>query len=151
MLPLLEGFANAHGVSTPTVVADAAMLSRTLLEELAARGVSYIVDARLPSSPAATIAQVCDRSGQQDGGTVRIPSPHGQMIRAFSTARYKKDKANYEKLLAKAHRHLGVKGYCTNIPEKELDNTAVIAHYHDLWQVEKAFRMANTISHYGSG
>lgn len=39
---------------------------------------------------------------------------------------------------------LGIKGYCTNIPQQELDNAQVIARYHDLWHVEKAFRMAKS-------
>ena len=45
-------------------------------------------------------------------------------------------------LLLKATSLLGIKGYCTNIPEKDLSSMGVIARYHDLWQVEKAFRMA---------
>jgi len=47
-----------------------------------------------------------------------------------------------EALLLKATSLLGIKGYCTNIPEKDLSSMGVIARYHDLWQVEKAFRMA---------
>ena len=46
--------------------------------------------------------------------------------------------------IERARRLLGVKGYCTNIPEQELDNASVIARYHDLWRVEKAFRMTKS-------
>lgn len=49
-----------------------------------------------------------------------------------------------QKLIEKSTLLLGIKGYCTNIPQQELDNPNVIARYHDLWHVEKAFRMAKS-------
>ena len=39
---------------------------------------------------------------------------------------------------------LGVKGCCTTLPEQDLGNQGVIARKHDLWQVEKAFRLAKS-------
>lgn len=178
MLPVLEAFVAKHGVSTPTVVADAAMLSEDLLKEIARRGMRYIVAARLANAPPALIDQACLALDQQDGRCIRLPSKHGQMVCSFSSKRYKKDKHAFDKALAKAElmvakgepgkrakfvkagakdnhqldqerierarRLLGVKGYCTNIPVEELDNASVIARYHDLWHVEKAFRMAKS-------
>jgi transposase len=47
-------------------------------------------------------------------------------------------------LQAKAEKLLGIKGYVTNIPEKELSSSAVIDYYHDLWNVEQAFRMSKS-------
>lgn len=47
-------------------------------------------------------------------------------------------------LQAKAEKLLGIKGYVTNIPEKELSSRAVIDYYHDLWNVEQAFRMSKS-------
>ena len=47
-------------------------------------------------------------------------------------------------LKAKAEKLLGIKGYVTNIPEKELSNQEIVNHYHDLWQVEQAFRMSKS-------
>ena len=44
----------------------------------------------------------------------------------------------------RAERLWGIKGYCTNLPREQLDNKTVIARYHDLWHVEKAFRMAKS-------
>jgi len=46
-------------------------------------------------------------------------------------------------LLAKAEKLLGIKGYVT-IPEKELSSRAVIDYYHDLLNVEQAFRMSKS-------
>lgn len=39
---------------------------------------------------------------------------------------------------------LGIKGYCTNIPEETFSNEQVIAYYHELWHVEQAFRMSKS-------
>ena len=47
-----------------------------------------------------------------------------------------------EPLIEKRKMLLGVKGYCTNIPEHQLANDKVIEHYHNLWPIEQAFRMS---------
>lgn len=49
-----------------------------------------------------------------------------------------------EELKEKTEKLLGIKGYCTNIPESTLSNDKIIAYYHDLWRVEQAFRMSKT-------
>jgi len=49
-----------------------------------------------------------------------------------------------EVLKHKTEQLLGIKGYCTNIPEKELSNSDVITYYHNLWRVEQAFRMSKS-------
>ena len=49
-----------------------------------------------------------------------------------------------EDRVRRAKRLLGIKGYCTNIPKQKLDDRSVIARYHDLWHVEKAFRIAKS-------
>ncbi len=60
----------------------------------------------------------------------------------------KKEKA-YEintKLIEKTKLLLGIKGYYTNLFEKDekLTNQDIINHYHSLWHVEKAFRIAKS-------
>jgi hypothetical protein len=47
-------------------------------------------------------------------------------------------------LVDRARQLAGLKGYVTNIPTETMTGAAVIAAYHDLWQVEKSFRMAKT-------
>ena len=47
-----------------------------------------------------------------------------------------------EPLIEKRRMLLGIKGYCTNIPEQQLPNDKVIEHYHNLWRIEQAFRMS---------
>ncbi len=49
-----------------------------------------------------------------------------------------------EELKEQAEKLIGIKGYCTNIPESVLSNTQVIEHYHGLWHVEQTFRMSKT-------
>lgn len=49
-----------------------------------------------------------------------------------------------ETLKNKTEKLLGIKGYVTNIPIAELDNQSVINYYHDLWNVEQAFRMSKS-------
>ena len=59
----------------------------------------------------------------------------------------KKEKASYlfdEALRQKTEILLGIKGYCTNIPETVLYNEEIISHYHSLWRVEQAFRMSKS-------
>lgn len=45
-------------------------------------------------------------------------------------------------LIEKRKLLLGIKGYCTNIPEQEHSNTTIIDRYHQLWHVEQSFRMS---------
>jgi hypothetical protein len=47
-------------------------------------------------------------------------------------------------LVERARQLAGLKGYVTNLPESTMDGPAVVAAYHDLWQVEKSFRMAKS-------
>jgi hypothetical protein len=47
-------------------------------------------------------------------------------------------------LVERARRLAGLKGYVTNLPAETMDGAAVVDAYHDLWQVEKSFRMAKS-------
>jgi transposase len=138
---------------------------------------SYIVAARLGNASNDLAELVCKRLVKQDGRTVRVAGPNGDLVCSYSAKRYRKDKVMHEKDLAKAERLiakgepgkrakfikggskvyemdidrinrakslLGIKGYYTNIPREQLSNKEVITRYHDLWQVEKAFRMAKS-------
>ena len=49
-----------------------------------------------------------------------------------------------QKLVDRARQLAGLKGYVSNIPLDTMAGAAVIAAYHDLWQVERSFRMAKT-------
>lgn len=178
MLPVLLSFAKTYGVATPTVVADAAMISRENVGNLTTHGFSYIVGARLANCSPRMIEKVSSALSGRDGATIRIATDHGELVASFSAKRYRKDKAEMERQIAKAEALvsrgetgkrakfvkkaeggkyalddalrkkalslLGIKGYYTSIPEKELSDDAVIARYHDLWHVEQAFRMSKS-------
>jgi transposase len=47
-------------------------------------------------------------------------------------------------LVDRARQLAGLKGYVTNLDPATMDGAAVIGAYHDLWQVERSFRMAKT-------
>jgi hypothetical protein len=49
-----------------------------------------------------------------------------------------------ETSLARAQSLVGLKGYVTNMPAAVMPAAEVIAKYHDLWHVEKSFRMSKT-------
>jgi hypothetical protein len=48
------------------------------------------------------------------------------------------------RLVERARQLAGLKGYVTNLPVEIMSGQAVIDAYHDLWQVEKSFRMAKS-------
>jgi transposase len=47
-------------------------------------------------------------------------------------------------LVERARSLAGIKGYVTNIPTQTMDGPAVVAAYHDLYQVERSFRMTKS-------
>jgi transposase len=47
-------------------------------------------------------------------------------------------------LIKKTKLLLGIKGYYTNLSQKKANDKTVIDHYHNLWHVEKAFRIAKS-------
>ncbi len=107
MLPVLESFARAHGVDTPTVVADAAMISRENVSALTKRGLSYIVGARMANAAPTMVTAVSAALGQKDGALTRLATDHGDLVCDFSAKRYRKDKAEMEKQVAKANELVG--------------------------------------------
>ncbi|OHT77566.1 IS1634 family transposase [Mycobacterium syngnathidarum] len=64
------------------------------------------------------------------------------------TARFVKssgdNRAVDEASLARAQSLVGLKGYVTNVPVTMMPAIEVIAKYHDLWHVEKSFRMSKS-------
>jgi Transposase DDE domain len=54
------------------------------------------------------------------------------------------DKAVDWALVDRARQLAGLKGYVSNIGPETMSGAAIITAYHDLWQVEKSFRMAKS-------
>ena len=102
MLPMLSHFAEVNNVPLPIIVADAAMLSKTNLSDLRARGISYIVGARLANTSPGFIADVSRALDRTDGKTVRLPYRDETVICAFSGKRYRKDRREMDKQAERA-------------------------------------------------
>lgn len=102
MLPLLMHFAQTNEVPLPIVVADAAMLSKTNTATLRREGVSYIVGARLANTSPSFIQNISRSLNRTDGKTIRLTYRNEIVVCAFSIARYKKDKREMEKQIARA-------------------------------------------------
>ncbi|MFP1155723.1 IS1634 family transposase, partial [Mycobacterium sherrisii] len=54
------------------------------------------------------------------------------------------DRVLDEASLARAQSLVGLKGYVTNLPAAVMPAGEVIARYHDLWRVERSFRMSKS-------
>jgi hypothetical protein len=68
--------------------------------------------------------------------------------RAAKSTRFVKthagDRVLDEASLARAQSLVGLKGYVTNLDATTMPASEVIARYHDLWHVERSFRMSKT-------
>ena len=68
--------------------------------------------------------------------------------RAAKSTRFVKthagDRVLDDAALARAQSLVGLKGYVTNLDVTVMAATEVIARYHDLWHVERSFRMSKT-------
>jgi tetratricopeptide (TPR) repeat protein len=173
ILPVIEAFQAQHGLTKVTIVADAAMLSATNLAALTEAGYTYVVGSRLHKVPY-DIAEYQKTGEMSDQQIVVSPQEGYRVVYQYRAKRAALDLRNIEKQVAKAKKALsgqlpanrtkflsikakskqlnqklidkaralaGIKGYVTNldIPDQE-----VIAHYHQLFQVEATFRMAKS-------
>lgn len=174
LIPVLSTLQARYQISTLTVVADSAMVSQENIQALESAKLSFIVGARLGYLDLETVKEISNNLNLTDKATIRIPTENGFLICDFSAKRYAKDKSDTEKQINKAQLVLdrkmptkrlkfltgekttpilnqtlidrtkllwGIKGYCTDL---SLPNEAIIARYHNLWQVEKSFRMSKS-------
>lgn len=174
LMPTLTALKAKYQTTSFTVVADAAMLSEENIQALKQAHLSYIVGARLGYLTLDSVKSISQDLNQMEGKTVRMPTSSGFLICDFSSKRYSKDKSDAEKQLTKAQKVVdgeispkrykfltsqrkgftinqkllertkllwGIKGYCTDL---SLPDQFIIDRYHDLWQVEKSFRMAKS-------
>jgi transposase len=177
-IPTITKFRDVYDIKNLVVVADAAMISFDNVEKLKENNLSYIVGARIANLKDTQMEEISKSLGGIDKNTIRIETERGTLICDFSITRYKKDKREMDKQLAKAEKLLekkeglkrtkfiknkdnekteqvlntaliektklllGIKGYYTNLTQET--NETIIAHYHNLWNVEKAFRIAKS-------
>ncbi|NLE35104.1 MAG: IS1634 family transposase, partial [Bacteroidales bacterium] len=102
ILPVVNGFIEKHAVKDFTVVADAAMISVSKMQELLRNNINYIVGARLGNLSGEQIRHIDRSMVREDGKTIRIKTDHGYLVCDYSTVRYRKDKHEMEKQIEKA-------------------------------------------------
>lgn len=175
IIPTITAFKNKHNIDSLTVVADAAMISLENVKALESNNLSFIVGARMGNLSKGLIMEISGKLNKKNQANCRVAAPTGNLVCDFSVKRYKKDKHEMEKQLAKAkgllrsstvvkrakfirnkdrakyelneeliektESLLGIKGYYTNLP-KQTDNEEIIRQYHNLWKIEKAFRIS---------
>ena len=106
MLAVVKRFQEQVGETKPVIVADAAMLSKTNMQELEKEGYFYIVGARLANTARGFIDQIDRKLLRTDKAMMRFDYGHAvenaAMICEFSDARYKKDKREFDKQVKRA-------------------------------------------------
>lgn len=105
MLAVVKRFQERVGDTKPVIVADAAMLSKTNMQELEKQGYGYIVGARLASTAAGVIDQIDQTLPRTDKAIRRFSYgavENVSMICEFSDARYKKDRREFDKQVKRA-------------------------------------------------
>lgn len=173
LIPVISALKEKYQISTLTVVADAAMISKDNIQALKDAHLNFIVGARLGYLDLETVTKISQQLNLTDEASIRIPVKGSYLICDFSAKRYVKDKSDTEKQIKRAqlvldgklptkrlkfltgetHQTLnqtlidrvrllwGIKGYCTDL---SLPSKTIIARYHNLWQVEKSFRMSKS-------
>jgi transposase len=174
ILPVIDAFKKLHELREITVVADAAMLSSKNLEELDKSGYTYVVGSRLHKIPydiaeyqktqelinnqiittplqgmRRIIYQYREERAVLDRHNIEKQIDKAEKIIGGKTALRKtkflsiktKDKKLNQALIDKAKALAGIKGYITNL---DVPDVQVISAYHQLWHVEKSFRMSKS-------
>ena len=173
IVPVLTAFCKQYEIKDLTVVADAAMLSTDNLEKLVMAGYHYIVGSRLYKIPY-EITEYQKTKEMEDNDIVVSQTSNQRVIYQYRAKRASLDLRNLEKQIEKAQRVVlgktkvsrtkyvtvqakqkslnqklidkarslaGIKGYVTNL---DLPPQQIISYYHQLFQVEKSFRMAKS-------
>ena len=111
MLAILKRFERRVGSNCkPVIVADAAMLSTENLQKLHEQGYRYIVGARLANSAKTFVDQIDVTMSRTDGATARFKHTLKKgalkttvdVVCHFSEPRYKKDRREFDKQVARA-------------------------------------------------
>ena len=185
IIPVITGFAAAHGLPGVTVVAVAGMMSEANCKDLEDAGLTFIVGAKIPDLPYQVKQWHRDHPGEPipDQQVFVQPTVMGpktdqrqrtifyqyradrarRTLKGIDTQIAKAEKAVAGKtavkrnrfvqltgatkqvnrdLEAKARALAGMKSYITNLeaPTPEF----VLGAYHQLWQIEKSFRMSKS-------
>lgn len=110
MLGILRRFQQRVGETKPVIVADAAMLSKTNMQQLDAGGYRYIVGARLANTAARFIEQIHAELPRTDHAIRRFNYPYADkevaIVCEYSDVRFRKDKREFDKQVKRAEELL---------------------------------------------
>jgi transposase len=171
-LPCILDFKKKYSVTSLTVVADSAMLSKQNMNKLLENNLNYIIASRLANSKESLINKIYKEIERKNGQNIRIDN----LIVNYSSKRYLKDKTELEKQVNKARlkmntqtekitnlkylkndkiksylnqdlidkntKLLGLRGYITNLTKES--NKEIVEYYHNLVKIEHAFRIAKS-------
>lgn len=170
-LPIVLDFKNKHKIESLTVVADSAMFSKLNLDNLKDNGINYIIGARLLNQKKEMLDKVDGEIKRIHGNSIRIGDliieysdtrfmkDKRDMEKQIEKAKQyenmrtskitklkflKNDKIKYfvdQELIDKNTKLLGLKGYVTNL---QSSNAEIINYYHNLFKVERAFRISKS-------
>ncbi|MFH1347607.1 MAG: IS1634 family transposase [Candidatus Margulisiibacteriota bacterium] len=103
LLPVLEGIQRKYGLSKPTVITDAAMLSKKNLDNLAKEKYRFIIGGRIKNETDKVQQKILDQAkGLDDGQSFVLKKPDGtRLVVTYSDKRQRKDAHNRERGLFK--------------------------------------------------
>lgn len=152
-IPILENLQQRYKIKTLTVVADAAMISQKNVDELVTKKLHYIVGARVSNLPHKIIDIVYKGLNRQDQATTRIKTSEGNLICSFLQKRYRKDKHETEKQIARAEKAIqnpqgSIKRlkFVTTIKTKSSLNQKLIEKTKKLWGIKGYYTNLNSVS-----
>ena len=106
MLEIVGKFQKRVGQAKPVIVADAAMLSKDNMLKLGAQGYRYFVGARLANASSRFIEQIHAELPRLDKANQRFEEVYDDntvtTICEYSEVRYKKDRRDFERQIARA-------------------------------------------------
>ena len=170
-LPIILDFKKQNNITSLTVVADSAMISKQNIKELTDNGINYIIGARLANLKKEDIELIDKGIKRKDGEIIKF----NNLIIDYKEKRYTKDLKELEKQIEKAKKYenitttkntklkflkndlttyslnlelieknrklLGLKGYVSNL---NIPSEKIVNYYHNLFNVEHAFRIAKS-------
>lgn len=167
MLPVIRAFKTAHNLTDGTVVADAEIISETNQIDLQACGLSFILGTKIPFAPDVVTRWRNKHPGEEipDGHVFTQPWPATSSEKArgipdrviyyqYRHGRARRTLRGIEEQVTKAQRaidgHAPLKRNrfikltgATKSVNRDLEVKArALAAYHQLWSIEKSFRMS---------
>jgi transposase len=122
LIPVLEKFQEKFHLRKPIVVADSGLLSRKNIQQLKAKGYTYILGARIKNTSDALAWRIMELNLSTDGAMASLEQEEEErLIITYSDSRAKKDRHNRQKGLARLEKkvrsgmlnkeHINARGY----------------------------------------